>query len=266
MIALGSSFRFTHALVRQPGISIANGLRAADTGNPDPELFNRQHRAYVDALEQAGVIVCVLSPWEDFPDSVFIEDSALCLPMGAVIMRPGAPSRTGESFTMAGVLETWFDDIRTIKEPGFIDGGDILVTEGEIIVGLSGRTDMDGAQKLQTCVSSWGMTVRILETPADVLHFKTACGLLDAETILLTEQLAAMGFFSNYRTLVIPEGEEAAANAIRVNERVFVSSGFPKTSDMLTTEGYDVIALDTSEAAKVDAGLSCMSLRFTPPN
>jgi dimethylargininase len=261
---LSTSYHFAHAVVRRPSNSIAKGLRAADVGNPDPDQFDIQHRAYIAALEDAGVKVEILPAWESFPDSVFIEDSSLCLPKGAVVMRPGAPSRTGESAAMAAILENYFADVRTISGPGFIEGGDILVTDSEIIVGLSDRTDRAGVEELSACVADWGMVVRTLETPSDVLHFKTACGLLDAETILLTEQMAKADFFTNYRTLVIPKGEEAAANAIRVNERVFVSDGFPKTAEMLVKAGYRVIALDTGEAAKVDGGLSCMSLRFSP--
>ncbi|NQU58011.1 MAG: dimethylarginine dimethylaminohydrolase [Rhodospirillales bacterium] len=261
---MGHSTHFTNAIVRSPGKSIAQGLRAVDMGNPDPDLFAAQHDGYIQALIEAGISVNILPPLEEFPDSVFIEDSALCLPSGAVVLRPGAATRTGESDVMAEILRSCFDDVRNIGEGGFIEGGDILVTEHEIIVGLSARTDAAGAEALQDCVAAWGGKVRILETPADILHFKTACGLLDEETILLTEALNRPGFFDAYRTLIIPEGEEAAANAIGVNGRVFISDGFPRTAEMLEKSGYSVIAIATGEAAKVDGGLSCMSLRFTP--
>jgi dimethylargininase len=261
---MSNCYRFSHAIVRSPGASIAGGLRAEDAGNPNPAQFEIEHQAYITALTQTGVDVQALPALEEFPDSVFIEDSSLCLPKGAVIMRPGAPSRTGESKAMAAVLAPFFTDIRHIGEAGFIDGGDILVTENEIIVGLSQRTNADGAKRLQDCVADWKMQIRVLDTPADVLHFKTACGLLDEETILLTAQMESLGVFDAYRTLVIPQGEEAAANAIRVNDRVFISVGFPKTAELVTKAGYQVITLATGEAAKVDGGLSCMSLRFTP--
>ncbi len=261
---MNASYRFTNAIVRRPGQSIADGLRASGGPNPDPEIFGIQHRDYIRALEEAGVSVEILPAWEDFPDSVFIEDSALCLPRGAIVMRPGAPSRTGEADAMAAVLRPYFSDVRRLEGPGYVDGGDILVSNNEIIVGLSERTDRAGVEELAAKVSDWGMPVRVLETPPGVLHFKTACGLLDAETILVTAQLDAAGFFGDYKTLVIPAGEESAANAVRVNDTVFLSDGFPKTRNMLTSAGFRVVALDTGEAAKVDGGLSCMSLRFSP--
>ena len=261
---MGASFRFTQAIARTPGRSIAHGLRAGDTPNPDPDLCVSQHRSYVQALEKAGVPVQVLDPLEQFPDSVFIEDAALCLPEGAVLMRPGAPSRADEPRHVAKALGEYFDDIRSIDPTGQIEGGDILVTEREILVGLSERTDRAGARLLQDAVAGWKYKVRVLETPTGILHFKTACGLLDEETILVTRQMQESGFFKGYRTLVVTDGEEAAANAIRVNDHVFLSDGHPNTADLLTDAGYSVIVLETSEAAKVDGGLSCLSLRFSP--
>jgi len=255
---------FSNAIVRTPGRSIAQGLRAEDLGNPDPQRFVREHHDYVKALEDAGVRVDILPALEEFPDSVFIEDSALCLPQGAVALRPGAITRTGEALIMADILKSYFDDVRSIAEGGFIDGGDILVSAHEIIVGLSARTDAAGAKALQDCVASWGERVRVLQTPPDILHFKTACGLLDEETILLTGELDRADFFTAYRCLLVPEGEEAAANAITVNGRVFISDGFPKTAELLDSSGYSVVTIATAEAAKVNGGLSCMSLRFTP--
>lgn len=261
---MNRSTHFSRAIVRRPGQSIAGGLRGVDVGNPDPDLFVTQHEDYIEALQQAGVHVDVLDPWEQFPDSVFIEDTTLCLPQGAVVLRPGAASRTGESGAMTDVLEGYFDDVRTIAQGGFIEGGDILLTEREIIVGLSTRTDAAGAQALADCVGDWGLDVRILQTPPQILHFKTACGLLDEQTVVVTQTMAGSGFFDAYKMIVLPRGEEAAANAIAVNDRVFIPSGFPKTAEMIARAGFDVVQLDISEAAKVDGGLSCMSLRFTP--
>ena len=261
---MGHSTHFSNAIVRQPGKSIAGGLRALDAGNPDHERFTDQHGRYIQALKEAGVHVDILPAWESFPDSVFIEDSALCLPEGAVTLRPGAETRTGESAVMADVLGPYFDDIRNVGEDGFIEGGDIMITESEIIVGLSKRTDAAGAGALQDCVRDWGWAVRILQTPPGVLHFKTACGLLDGETIVVTKAMATAGFFDAYKTLVLPEGEEAAANSIAVNDRMLIPDGLPRSAELIARAGFAVVQLDISEAAKVDGGLSCMSLRFTP--
>jgi dimethylargininase len=260
-----ASFRFSHAIVRLPGESIVNGLRAEDTGTPDLARFLTDHATYVAALVRTGAQVTVLQPLEEFPDAVFVEDTALCLPQGAVIMRPGAPSRLGEASAMAPVLAEFYDRVAIIDGPGFIEGGDILVTGCEILVGRSARTDAAGIEALRRIVEPWGHRLREVETPPDVLHFKTDCSLLDAETILATERLAASGCFDGYRVLNVPVGEEAAANAIRFNDDVILPAGFPRTAETLDTAGFSVVEVSNTEAAKLDGGMSCLSLRFAPP-
>ena len=259
------SFRFTHAVTRRPATSIIRGLRAVDTGNPDLGLMQRHHADYVAALKAAGAIVTELDALDDYPDSVFVEDTALCLPQGAVIMRPGAPSRLGEAAEMAPVLQKMYSTIRRIEGEGsFIEGGDILVTETEILVGRSARTNAAGVAELARLVADWGHKVRELHTPPGVLHFKTDCSLMDAETVLSTDRLAASGCFAGYKVIAVAEGEEASANAIRYNDAVLFPAGFPRTRDRLLNEGYNVTEIGNSECAKIDGGMSCLSLRFTP--
>ncbi len=257
------SYRFSHAITRAPADSVANGLRAVDTGAPDIALMRAHHADYVAALREAGVKVIELGPLPDFPDAQFVEDTALCLPEGAVVMRPGAPSRLGEAAEMAPHLGALYSRVETIGD-GYIEGGDILVTGAEILVGRSARTDAAGIAALARIVVPWGHEVREVETPPGVLHFKTDCSLLDGETILATTRLSASGCFTDYKVIDVAEGEEAAANAIRVNDLVLMPAGFPKTARRLTKAGYDIREIGNSECAKLDGGMSCLSLRFTP--
>lgn len=258
------SFCFTHAITRKPGRSITGGLRAADTGAPDLALMLEHHAAYVSALRATGAVVVELDAMDAYPDSVFVEDTALCLPEGAIVMRPGAPSRLGEAAEMAPHLRTFFGQVLEIKGPGFIEGGDILVTEREILVGRSARTNAEGIAELARLVAPWGHKVREVFTPPGVLHFKTDCSLLDGDTILSTERLAASGCFDSYRVIHTAPGEDAAANSIRFNDVVLAPAGFPGTHDAILAAGFNVTQIGNSECAKLDGGMSCLSLRFTP--
>lgn len=259
------SYNFTHAIVRKPGHSITDGLRAADVGTPDLDIFLRHHKDYVAALASTGAKVITLESMEEFPDSVFIEDAALCLCEGAIVMRPGAPSRLGEAAVLAPVLSTYYDEVFAIEREGFIEGGDVLTTEREILVGTSARTDNAGIEEFRQLVSRWGYAVREVKTPDGVLHFKTDCALLDEETVLATRRLSATGCFNGYKVIHTAEGEEACANAVRFNDLVLMPSGFPETAEVLDKAGYDVRTIGNSEAAKLDGGMSCLSLRFSPP-
>ena len=261
---MSRSYRFTHAVTRLPAMSAVQGLRAEDTGAPDIALFRQHHADYVAALKSTGAEVIELPPMEEYPDSCFVEDAALCLPEGAVLTRPGAPSRLGEAAEMGATLRALYDDVRAIEGPGFLEAGDVLVTEREILVGLSARTDQAGADELARLVADWGWSVRVVQTPPDVLHFKTDCSLLDAGTMLATERLARSGCFECYEVILTAEGEEASANAIRFNDLVIFPAGFPATAARLRAAGYEVREVGNTEAAKLDGGMSCLSLRFSP--
>lgn len=259
-----NSYQFTHAICRLPSESIVDGLRAFDTGQPDLVSFIHDHENYVDVLKSTGATVHVLPALREYPDSVFIEDAALCLPKGAVIMRPGAPSRLGEACEIKPVLEQMYTHVASIKGDGFIEGGDILVTETEILVGRSARTNSAGIKELSGIVAEWGYVVREVLTPKGVLHFKTDCSLLDENTILSSKRLAETGCFDGYNVVLVEEGEEACANTIRFNDIVVMPSGFSNTENKLKSLGYSVHTIGNQEAAKLDGGMSCLSLRFTP--
>ncbi|HEY9038269.1 MAG TPA: arginine deiminase family protein [Roseovarius sp.] len=253
---------FSHAISRRPGASVTGGLRAEDRGAPDLARMQAAHDAYVATLRSTGAEVVVLDALEEYPDALFVEDTALCLPQGAVMMRPGAASRMGEVAQMRPTLAGLFDDLRDIQGPGHIEGGDILFTGREVLVGRSARTDTEGVAELRAILDEWGQSLREVQTPEGVLHFKTDCSLLDPDTILSTKLLDASGCFDGYRVLHLPDGEEAAANTIRFNDVVLMPDGFPKTADMLTREGYDVRPIDNTDCALLDGGMSCLSLRF----
>ena len=254
-------YQFTRAIVRKPAPSVVEGLRAIDTGVPDYALMCLHHDQYIGALRSAGAEVIELEPLSAYPDACFVEDTAICLPEGVVLMRPGAPSRAGEVSEIFPALHSLVDVVLSI-DSGYIEGGDILICSDEILVGRSERTDSAGILALRQLLAGWGYSVREVDTPADVLHFKTDCSLLDESTILSTARLAATGCFSGYKVIETACGEEEAANTIRFNDAVIMPSGFPETAARLRSAGYQVQEVGNSECAKIDGGMSCLSLRF----
>jgi len=255
-------FDFNSAIVCTPGKSVVNGLREDINAVPRYEIVLQQHENYIAVLRELGLVVDVTPLLEAFPDSMFVEDPALTFTEGAILLRPGAKSREAEREEMRPVLKRHFPKILELDAGDYVDGGDILVTPKEVFIGLSARTTQKGADALIAALREFGMNGRIGQTPKDVLHFKTASALLDEETILATKSMADSGVFADYRVLVTPAGEEAAANAVRINDTVLVGAHYTRTIDMLSKAGYRVKALKVSEVAKLDAGLSCMSLRW----
>jgi dimethylargininase len=250
------------AIVRKPAPSVVNGLRAEDRGNPSYEGVKLEHKAYIKALEKAGMTVTVLPALDAFPDSIFVEDPALVFSEGAILLRPGSPLRRGETKEIAPALDDLFDRVLELPKSGYADGGDILVTPKSVMIGLSARTDLAGANGLIDRLEKLGHKGQVVQTPKGVLHFKTACSLLDEETVIVTRHMSQSGLFEGFRTIILPDGEEAAANALRINETVLISAGHKRTIAMLDQAGYSVVPVNTTEIEKIDAGISCMSLRW----
>jgi dimethylargininase len=254
-------YEFNAAIVRRPARAVTAGLRAVDRGDPTYEGVSAEHDAYVAALRQAGVQVEVLEPLEAYPDSIFVEDPALVFTTGAILLRPGSVSREGEADLMDPVLKRHFKKVLRLPR-GYVDGGDVLRTPEKVMIGLSARTNREGAEALVECLAELGETSVIVKTPDNVLHLKSDSSLLDDDTIITTKRLASSGVFSGFKQIVVPEGEEAAANALRVNDRVFVGEDYLGTIALLRDAFYKTVPLRTSEIRKIDAGLSCMSLRW----
>ena len=257
-------YAFNSVIVREPPRSVVNGLRAHDAGSPTYEGVKAEHDAYVSAMSAAGVEVTVLPPLEAYPDSIFVEDPALVFAEGAILLRPGTASRMGETAEIAPTLRDLFEVVLDLPQPGFADGGDVLTTRNSVMIGLSARTDKAGAEALVTVLGKLGRKGEIVATPEGVLHFKTDCSLLDAGTILSTERLSASGCFDGYKLIHTAPGEEAAANTIRFNDVVLMPAGFPGTKQRIEQAGFTVVEIGNSECAKLDGGMSCLSLRFTP--
>ena len=253
---------FTHAILRTPGRSVVDGLRAHDGPGPDYARILAEHAAYAEALERAGVATQILPPLEDSPDSVFVEDPALVFPEGAILLNPGAPSRAAEGEHLLPTLRANFERVLTLDE-GHADGGDIMVTPSRVLIGLSARTDEAGAMSLAAALGQFGRDSLIVEPPEGALHLKTIASMIDEDTVLTTPEGEASGLFAGlFHTIVTPKGEEAAANALRVNDTLLLSAGHPRIAERLHRDGYKLDLIDTTHVARIDAGLSCMSLRW----
>lgn len=252
---------FNRAIVRIPSRSVVDGLRAVDVGAPSYEGVLQEHAAYVQALESLGVSVETLPALEAFPDSVFVEDTALVFTRAAILLRPGAATRRGEAAEMASTLERNFERVLRLED-GTAEGGDVLTTPRAVFIGVSARTSLSGASALVSLLAQIGLQGVVVRTPPGVLHLKSDCSMLDDETILCTPRLAAAEPFPGFRLIPTPEGEEGAANALRIGGKVLLSDAYSRTAEVLARAGYPVVPMKTAEIAKIDAGLSCMSLRW----
>ena len=252
--------RFTRAIVRCPGHNLGLGLTTANLGAPDHDLAERQFRRYVRALETCGLVVELLDPLPDFPDAHFVEDTAVVTRDVAVLARPGAIVRRGESVAMEPILAA-HRPVRHIESPGTLDGGDVLLVGTHALIGISDRTNEAGAQQLGEILGEHGHTWQTVPVAAG-LHFKSSVNLVDEKTLLLTAGFARDQALAGYAQIVVPDHESYACNVLLLNGRLLIPSGYAETRRRLERLGREIIELDTSEFRKMDGGLTCLSLRF----
>ncbi|HTX73145.1 MAG TPA: arginine deiminase family protein [Rectinemataceae bacterium] len=253
---------FKHAIVRRPAASLVRGITSRpELGKPDYSRALRQHDAYIAALESCGLSVEVLDADERFPDSCFVEDVAVCTGRFAMITRPGADSRRDETVSILPVLARHFNELVSVSEPGTLEGGDVMMVGDRFFVGLSDRTNAEGAGQLISALERHGyegMTVPL----SSVLHLKTGLAYLEDGILLVAGEFVQDPLFREFTRIEVRPEEDYAANCIRVNERVLVPAGFPATSGRIRDAGLNVLEVDTGEFRKLDGGLSCLSLRF----
>ena len=255
---------FKNVIVRRPSKSLVEGITSApELGKPDYELALKQHDTYIEALKSCGVEVTVLEADERYPDSCFVEDVAVLTKNCAIITNPGAKTRKGEEKEIIETIKKFYDDdkIEYIKAPGNLEGGDIMMVGNHFYIGLSARTNEEGANQLIKALEKHGHTGSVV-TLQEVLHLKTGLAYLENNNLLVAGEFVESPEFEKFNRIRIDETESYSANCIWVNDKVLVPAGYEKAKKAIEDAGYEVIVVDTSEYRKVDGGLSCLSLRF----
>ncbi len=254
---------FTHAILRTPAPNFAQGLTTGSQ-SPDYKKTLAQHAAYCEALKRCGLALTILEPDEKHPDSAFVEDTAVLAGDCAVLARPGAASREDEVAGIRPAIERHFRKVHEIRAPGTLDGGDVCEAGRHFFIGLSWRTNEEGAAQLAKVLEREGYSTSLVDIRGmrGVLHLKSWLAWVGDECLVVTRELAGREQFRKFERIEVVDNEKFAANCVLVNGRVLVPSGAPGLEKSLAKLGLEVATLDMSEFQKMDGGLSCLSLRF----
>ncbi len=263
----GGAPRFTRAIVRRPGRTFACGLTAANEGPPDLAKALEQHARYCDALIRCGLHLTYLEPDEAFPDGTFVEDTAVVTGRGAILTRPGAPSRSGEVDSVAVALRMFYGHVQPIAGPGTVDGGDVCEADGHFLIGISARTSEAGASQLAEHLRHMHYTAGIVDIRSleGLLHRKSGLAYLGEGAWLAdgaVREVLRSSAASVRELIEVSAGERYAANCVRVNDAVLVAAGYPRVAGAIRDKGFVPVPLEMSEFRKMEGGLSCLSLRF----
>lgn len=253
--------QFSKAIVRKPGENFSKGVTEAELGAPDLNLALAQHEQYCETLQSCGVDLISLEADPLYPDCCFVEDTAIVAGDAFVATRMGHPSRRGEVWTVSDALSR-YKKMEFILEPGTVDGGDVMRVGSHYFIGVSKRTNKEGAIQLVEILKRYLMTASIVAVDR-FIHLKTAVSAVNEHCIMgLAELVSDKQFDAVPHKILVPPDEHWAANCLSVNGNVLVPSECPKTVKTLESMGLKVRVVDTSEFQKMDGRLTCLSVLF----
>jgi len=252
---------FKHAIVRIPGKNFQDGITTSNLGKPDYNKAVFQHSIYIKALKKSGLKIIKLDADDRFPDSTFVEDTAVVNKYLAIITNLAISSRKGEELEIKKVLGNFYDTIESIKNPGTLEGGDVLKVENQYYIGVSKRTNKEGAKQLAEILEKYGYSCSIIQLK-NLIHLKTGIAYLGDNNLILSREFIDNPIFKEYNIIKVDENESYAANCLGIKNNVLIAKGFENLKNSISSLGYNILEIDMSEFQKMDGGLSCLSIRL----
>ncbi len=247
-----------HALVRPPSASYRKCISShPEHGKLDVGVALQQHEKYVHALEELGLDVIRLIPEDALPDACFVEDTVVIHGNRALITRPTPESRRGEIEGIEDALWDYFD-LSKVSGPATLEGGDVIHIENRLVSGQTQRTNAQGIQYMKDELDAHVDVV----TDDNIVHLKSYVTYLDKKTLIGISKYAEHPAFEGLEFIIIPDSESYASNTLTVNGTVLIPEGYTETEKLVKAKGYDVIKIPTSEFARCEGALTCLSIIF----
>ena len=196
----------------------------------------------------------------ELPDSVFVEDTSIVLDEVAIIAPMGVASRRGEPPAIESELRK-YRDIERMELPATFEGGDVTRVGRTLLVGRSARTNAAGIRALTEMAGRFGYDVCPVRID-NCLHLKSACTALPDGRLLINPAWVVATDLAAFGVMDIAPDEPFAADVLSLGRTVCMAAAFPRTAERVAALGFDVRAVDLTEFAKVDGGVTCLSLVF----
>ena len=248
-----------YAITREvPGTINDCQLVELDRSVIDIEKARRQHQAYCDLLTSVGWKVVTLPREDRWPDSVFVEDTAIVVDECAILARPGAESRRAEVAPIAEVLRR-YRSLEQIDPAGTLDGGDVLVQGQKVWIGRTSRTNNHAIDQVKAILQPFGYTVQSVAV-AGCLHLKSAATPVGERHVVVNTQWVDVSAFEGCEVIETPADEPGGANVLDLGDCVVVDARYPGLQQKISERGFQSEALEASELAKAEGALTCCSL------
>ena len=256
--SFSGGFLLKNALVREPGKSFSKCISSHPSHkNVSTNRAISQHRKYVETLKDLGIDVIELPPLDSFPDSCFVEDTAVIHNGRALISNMGAETRRGEEETIQSTLSEYLE-VKKVFPPATVEGGDIIHFPGFLISGITQRTNQEGVHSLSHFLRIEVKTILDL----NITHLKSHVTFLDQNNIIMNKRYADLPIFSGFNKIILKDSEDYASNTLTYNGTVIIPKYFPSVTELLEELDYNVVSLEMSEFERCEGALTCLSLLF----
>ncbi|MFD3521560.1 dimethylargininase [Streptomyces sp. NPDC058653] len=248
------------ALIRRPGPRLAEGLVTHLERTPvDAGLALAQWESYTEALRAHGWETVEAAPADDCPDAVFVEDTVVMFRNVALIARSGAESRRPETPAVEETLVALGCSVERVREPGTLDGGDVLKVGDTVYVGQGGRTNEEGVRQVRAAFEPLG--ARVVAVPVSkALHLKSAVTALPDGTVVGHAPLVDdPSLFPRF--LAVPE--EAGSHVVLLGGgKLLMAASAPRSAGLFADLGFEPVQVDISEFERLEGCVTCLSVRL----
>lgn len=227
---------------------------------PDREEAVFQHKRLNREIENYGAKVYNVEELSGHPNSVFTRDASVCTSEGYIRLRMGLPSRRGEEDWLADELNLIGEsELGSIKEPGTVEGGDVILAGKVAFVGLSGRSNSSGVNQIKRLLEKTGMKVRIIDVPSPFLHLGGGVSMVDRDKLIYCREIYDKDLFKGYRAIGVPFKNTISGNVINLGEgEVVADKNNLETIEILDKNDIKVISINLDEFIKGGGGPTCL--------
>jgi N-dimethylarginine dimethylaminohydrolase len=228
------------------------------------ELALEQHHNFVNTLRQYGTEVILLPYHKKYPEQVFTRDIGFTLGQTIFVAEMASEIRKGEE----DVLKQWLED----EEISYynllgdqIEGGDVVIDQDTIYVGLSNRTNQNAVDHLQGLLPQFN--VRAIPFKAEYLHLDCVFNVVSPKTALiyrpaLTDEDIKL-FSERYDLIDVTEEEQftLGTNVLCIgNKRILSLPVNRGVNEQLRHKGFEIIEVDITEIIKSGGSFRCCTM------
>lgn len=256
--------------------SVREQLRHNTWKNYDYVRVREQQQRVVDVLREHGVTVLLLDNVSNVNSQHYTRDIAFCIDDALFVARMGTRYRKPEQRALSTLLPRLSKIVRL--ERGRIEGGDVMLYNDKVLVGLGEATDAEGVNELRHKLAEVNSSREIVPIPfthRGVIHLDTKFNIVGENVALFTRKSFppdTVRWFEKHFDLI--EATEEETSGIEINTfaigggKVIMREKSERLATLVQEKGLTPILVDYSEVTHWPGSFRCTTLPIerTPDN